>query len=136
MKRIIGIFLLFSIFVSNAQVNSDSLLKVWCDTSIIDTVRASALRDYIYNKHFRSNVDSAVILAEKHLEFSKSINNSNTILNSYLINSMVNARSGNYDKAIGFSFEALNDTLCEKRWSCQSTFYNVFSCEHSCGNVP
>ena len=136
MKRVIGIFLLFSIFVLNAQSNSDSLLKVWNDTSIIDTVRASALRDYIYNKHFRSNVDSAVILAEKHLEFSKSINNSNTILNSYLINSMVNARSGNYDKAIGFSFEALNDTLCEKRWSCQSTFYNVLGNVYTLMNVP
>ena len=72
MKRIIGIFLLLSTYyVSNAQDNSDSLLKVWNDTSVIDSVRAGALKDYIYQKHFRSNIDSAVILAEKHMEFSK-----------------------------------------------------------------
>ena len=137
MKRIIGIFLLLSTYyVSNAQDNSDSLLKVWNDTSVIDSVRADALKEYIYQKHFRSNVDSAVILAEKHLAFSKKINHSNTILNSYLINSMVNARGGNYDKAIGFSFEALNDTSCEKKWSCQSTFYNVLGNVYTLMNVP
>jgi tetratricopeptide (TPR) repeat protein len=137
MKRIIGIFLLLSTYyVSNAQDNSDSLLKVWNDTSVIDSVRADALKEYIYQKHFRSNVDSAVILAEEHLAFSKKINHSNTILNSYLINSMVNARGGNYDKAIGFSFEALNDTSCEKKWSCQSTFYNVLGNVYTLMNVP
>ena len=137
MKRIISIFLLFSIFyVLNAQDDSDSLLKIWNDTSIEDTVRADALRGYIYQKHFRSNIDSAIILADEHLAFSKKVNNRNTILSSYLINSMVNTRGGNYDKAIGFSFEALNDTLCEKKWSCQSTFYNVLGNVYTLMNVP
>ena len=137
MKRIICIFILFSIsYVLYAQDDSDSLLKIWNDTSIEDTVRADALRGYIYQKHFRSNIDSAIILADEHLAFSKKVNNGNTILSSYLINSMVNTRGGNYDKAIGFSFEALNDTLCEKKWSCQSTFYNVLGNVYTLMNVP
>ena len=137
MKRIICIFILFSIsYVLYAQGDSDSLLKIWNDTSIEDTVRADALRGYIYQKHLRSNIDSAIILADEHLAFSKKVNNGNTILSSYLINSMVNTRAGNYDKAIGFSFEALNDTLCEKKWSCQSTFYNVLGNVYTLMNVP
>ena len=137
MKRIICIFILFSIsYVLYAQDDSDSLLKIWNDTSIEDTVRADALRGYIYQKHLRSNIDSAIILADEHLAFSKKVNNGNTILSSYLINSMVNTRAGNYDKAIGFSFEALNDTLCEKKWSCQSTFYNVLGNVYTLMNVP
>ena len=48
MKRIICIFILFSIsYVLYAQDDSDSLLKIWNDTSIEDTVRADALRGYI-----------------------------------------------------------------------------------------
>ena len=137
MKRIICIFILFSIsYVLYAQDDSDSLLKIWNDTSIEDTVRADALRGYIYQKHLRSNIDSAIILADEHLAFSKKVNNGNTILSSYLINSMVNTRAGNYDKAIGFSFKALNDTLCEKKWSCQSTFYNVLGNVYTLMNVP
>ena len=137
MKRIICIFILFSIsYVLYAQDDSDSLLKIWNDSSIEDTVRADALRGYIYQKHLRSNIDSAIILADEHLAFSKKVNNGNTILSSYLINSMVNTRAGNYDKAIGFSFEALNDTLCEKKWSCQSTFYNVLGNVYTLMNVP
>ena len=84
MKRIICIFILFSIsYLLNAQSDSDSLLKIWNDTSIEDTLRADALRGYIYQKHFRSNIDSAILLADEHLAFSKKINNSNTILSSY-----------------------------------------------------
>ena len=120
----------------NAQDDSDSLLNMWNDTSVEDTIRADALRQYIYQKHFRSNIDSAIILADEHLAFSKKVNNRNTILSSYLINSMVNTRAGNYDKAIGFSFAALNDTLCEKKWSCQSTFYNVLGNVYTLMNVP
>ena len=120
----------------NAQDDSDSLLNMWNDTSVEDTIRADALRQYIYQKHFRSNIDSAIILANEHLAFSKRINNRNTIISSYLINSMVNTRAGNYDKAIGFTFEALNDTLCEKEWSCQSTFYNVLGNVYTLMNVP
>ena len=70
MKRIICIFILFSIsYVLYAQDDSDSLLKIWNDTSIEDTVRADALRGYIYQKHLRSNIDSAIILADEHLAF-------------------------------------------------------------------
>lgn len=116
-------FFVFSQSKKNQE--TDSLYNVWEDTSFHDTLRADAFQAFIFQKYFRTNLDSAMILSKEHLQFTKQSKNGKRILNSYLLNSMVSSQTGDYKTAIDYSYKALNDSFCENRWKCQATFHNT-----------
>ena len=116
-------FFVFSQSKQNQEI--DSLLSVWNDTSFHDTLRADALQSFIYKKYFRTDLDSAKLLSDEHLRFTKQSKVKKSILSSYLLNAMVSSRIGDYKSAIDYSYKALNDTECEDQWRCQATFHNT-----------
>ena len=114
------------VFSQTKQNNDiDSLLSVWEDSSYHDTLRADAFQSFIYKKYFRTDLDSARLLSEEHLRFTKQSKVGKSILNSYLLNAMVSSRIGDYKSAIDYSYKALNDSECESKWRCQATFHNT-----------
>lgn len=116
-------FFVFSQTKQNQEI--DSLLSVWEDTSFHDSLRADAFQTFIYKKYFRTDLDSAKLLSEEHLRFTKQSKIGKSILNSYLLNAMVSSRIGDYKSAIDYSYEALYDKECENKWRCQATFHNT-----------
>ena len=69
---------LFSILVPvllggalSAQPGLDSLLGVWQDRSMSDSVRARAFESYIWKGHLFTNRDTALVLADELMAFSK-----------------------------------------------------------------
>ena len=71
MKRFFYIlFLLFS-FYGKAQINLDSLWKVWNDNSRPDTIRLQAMQRICLKGYLYSKPDSAFIFAQKMLEFAE-----------------------------------------------------------------
>lgn len=120
---LISPFFVFSQSKQNQEI--DSLLGVWEDNSLHDTLRADAFQSFIYKKYFRTDLDSAKLLSKEHLRFTKDSKDGKRILNSYLLNAMVSSQTGDYKSAIDYSYKALNDTQCENEWKCQATFHNT-----------
>ena len=129
MKITFFISFLLSFVLNYAQLNNDrendSLYRVWNDSSVHDTNRANALQAYVYNKFYRTNLDSAKLLSDLHIEIAKRSKNNKTILNSYSLGAMVNTNIGNYKIAIDYAYKALQDSSCESRWKCQAHFHNT-----------
>ncbi|MEZ4761445.1 MAG: adenylate/guanylate cyclase domain-containing protein [Flavobacteriales bacterium] len=55
----------------SAQPGLDSLLGVWQDRSTSDSVRARAFESYIWKGHLFTNRDTALVLADELMTFSK-----------------------------------------------------------------
>ena len=55
----------------SAQPGLDSLLGVWQDRTLSDSVRARAFESYIWKGHLFSNRDTALVLADELMAFSK-----------------------------------------------------------------
>ena len=54
-----------------AQTNLDSLLQVWQDVTLGDSVRARAFEKYIWDGHLFRNRDTALVLADELMAFSE-----------------------------------------------------------------
>lgn len=67
-----GLLLLFPI-IGFAQNDLDSLLSIWKDQSLEDTVRAKALRSFIVRGPFRQQPDSAIPWTQRLYEFNTDI---------------------------------------------------------------
>lgn len=67
-----GLLLLFPI-IGFAQNDLDSLLSVWKNQSLEDTVRAKALRSFIVRGPFRQQPDSAIPWTQRLYEFNTDI---------------------------------------------------------------
>ncbi len=78
MKITFLISFFLSFILNYAQLNNDrkndSLYRVWNDSSVHDTNRANALQAYVYNKFYRTNLDSAKLLSDLHIEIAKRSN--------------------------------------------------------------
>jgi adenylate cyclase len=71
MKKIRTLIILCSISHSlNAQVNIDSLWKIWNDATKADTIRLYALDELAWDARYK-NTDSSIILANLELEYAK-----------------------------------------------------------------
>ena len=77
----ISILILPFFVFSQSKLNqeTDSLFKVWKDTSFHDTLRADAFQAFIFKKYFRTNLDTAKILSKEHLLFTKQSKNGKRI---------------------------------------------------------
>ena len=63
------LIILFNSFISLS--NSDSLLTVWNNPQLEDTVRTDAYQSYIVQYYLYNNPDSAFILAQNYYDFAK-----------------------------------------------------------------
>ena len=73
MKNSCLFFILIFIFsFANAQTKLDSLYSVWEDKTQADSSRVNAFKDYIWDGYLFSQPDSALVLAETLIEFSRS----------------------------------------------------------------
>ena len=68
-SRLLFILILFLSSFSFA-INEDSLLKIWRNNNINDTLRINAVESLITNKYLLSNPDSSILLANKMYELA------------------------------------------------------------------
>ena len=68
-KNIILTLCVLSGFCLKAQVNLDSLYTVWQDQTQLDSIRAKAYADYIWDGYLFSQPDTAFILAEELVSY-------------------------------------------------------------------
>ena len=82
MKRII-FFLLFPIFIAGQnQSNIDSLLSLWNDSLLDDTIRLKSIKKIAWDEYLFSNPDSAFYYAEKQYAYAESIGNKKWMANA------------------------------------------------------
>jgi len=105
-KYFILFYLLFNYCLSQSQNNNDSLLSIFNNAKLHDTVRLNAILDDAWKYNY-SNPDSAIILAKKGLIFAneKGLKKStaralNAIGNAY-------TKKGVYPKALSFFQQSL-----------------------------
>ena len=63
-------------------INEDSLLKIWRNNNINDTLRINAVESLITNKYLLSNPDSSILLANKMYELAFKTHNIKKMANS------------------------------------------------------
>lgn len=103
--------------VSAQEVNLDSLYAVWQDQSQPDSSRVKAYVDYIWDGFIISNPDSAEVMAEGLLNFSKEINSPLAAAKSYNILGYINDKRYNYPRAVEYYklvleiYDALGDKI-------------------------
>ena len=72
MNRVLIFLTLMLMGFANAQTKLDSLYSVWEDKTQADSSRVNAFKDYIWDGYLFSQPDSALVLAETLIEFSRS----------------------------------------------------------------
>ena len=70
-KLLFLIFAVFSAFAVQAQTNFDSLLTLWKNEKLHDTVSLSVLYQYTWTKQVNANPDSAFHLGQMQYNFAK-----------------------------------------------------------------
>ena len=103
-------FLIISLFVCSAalaQSRQDSLYAVWEDQNLPDSSRAMALTDFIYDGPFATRPDSAIILAKRLYEFTKTKDYKIGTVNALILSGYTFFRMGNYPSALASYREGL-----------------------------
>lgn len=100
LRTLIGpLFFLLSMGIS-AQTNLDSLLGVWKNENLQDTVRAKALRSYVVRGPFRQQPDSAVPWAQQLYDFNSSIDYKIGMVDALNLKGYSHFRIGEYPEAL------------------------------------
>ena len=68
-KIIVFLFVFFGLSLS-AKTDIDSLLKVWNNSSVEDTIRLQALKTIAWDGYLRSNPDSTFYYAQLMIDYS------------------------------------------------------------------
>ena len=112
MKKISILIYLYSIALSlNAQLNIDSLRKLWNDTSQVDTVRLYAIDELAADARYK-NTDSAIILATLELDYAKLKNQKTWQAKASNILGVAWYLKSNYAKAIEWHLQSF--ALCKE----------------------
>ncbi|UTW61799.1 tetratricopeptide repeat protein [bacterium SCSIO 12741] len=99
MKKLLVGLLLFSSFIQ-AQSNADSLLTVWNDSSLSDSIRVEALQTHLFKGLLFSQPDSAAILARELTDFSRDSRYLKGVVKGLNLQGIAHAIQGQYDEAI------------------------------------
>lgn len=83
-----------------SQNNLDSLLTVWKNQNLADTIRSDAFENYIYQGPFGKEPDSAIILAGQLFDFTKKNGNKKGMANALNLKGYSLFRVGEYTKAL------------------------------------
>lgn len=106
-KNIVTLFLLIG-FSSNGQVNLDSLYTVWQDQTQLDSIRARAYSDYIWDGYLFSQPDSAFVLAEALVAFGIDKQYPRAQYAGYTLQGVAWANRSDFKKTIDYYIRALN----------------------------
>jgi hypothetical protein len=70
-KKIVVVFcLLMCWFTMNSQTQKDSLVSIWVNTTISDSLRFKAIKDYYYNNTY-AKPDTVISLTKYHYQLGK-----------------------------------------------------------------
>jgi tetratricopeptide (TPR) repeat protein len=109
MRKMI-IILFFSLTATNSfcKINIDSLLSIWEDNNLHDTVRLNALYDIAWDGYMFSDADSAFYFATNYYDFAKKKGLKKDMADAMNLQGVSFYVRGDYDKALGYykkSFE-------------------------------
>ena len=109
MKKILLYFFLVGINHSLiAQVNTDSLLSIWNNNSLRDTVRLAALHKLAGDGYLFKNPDSTFFYAQLAYDFSKSIGNKKWMGKALNMQGISFSIRGNYNEALRYYQKSLD----------------------------
>jgi len=106
-KIILTLFILSGITLKG-QVNLDSLYSVWQDQSQLDSVRAKAYSDYIWDGYLFSQPDTAFILAEELVSFGIDNHYSRALFAGYTLQGVSWVNRSDYQKTLDYYIRALD----------------------------
>ena len=135
-KLLLSTFLLFIFTNYIAQVNFDSLWSIWQDTTQKNDTRFRALDDIIWENYVFSNPDSAIILAQLEIEFSKAVGEKNYEAVAYNNIGLSYDVKGDFQKALSTYQKslAIKEELGDKK-GMASTYNNIGIIYKSLGNM-
>jgi len=135
-KLLLSTFLLFIFTNYIAQVNFDSLWSIWQDTTQKNDTRFRALDDIIWENYVFSNPDSAIILAQLEIEFSKAVGEKNYEAIAYNNIGLSYDVKGDFQKALSTYQKslAIKEELGDKK-GMASTYNNIGIIYKSLGNM-
>ena len=106
MKRLLFL-LLFLPGLSNAQVNLDSLWRVWNDETQADTNRLKAIADINWEGYLFTQPDSAFYFAQLRLDFAKEKGQKKHIASALYVQGISFFLQGDYDKSMDYYSKSL-----------------------------
>jgi len=106
MKRILFL-LTFLPVLSNAQVNLDSLWRVWNDEAQADTNRLKAIADINWNGYLFTQPDSAFYFAQLRLDFAKEKGQKKHIASALYVQGISCYLQGDYDNSLDYYTKSL-----------------------------
>ena len=135
-KLLLSTFLIFIFDNYIAQVNFDSLWNIWQDTTQKNDTRFRALDDIIWENYVFSNPDSAIILAQLEIEFSKAVGEKNYKAIAYNNIGLSYDVKGDFQKALSTYQKslAIKEELGDKK-GMASTYNNIGIIYKSLGNM-
>jgi tetratricopeptide (TPR) repeat protein len=120
-----------------AQVNVDSLGKVWNDKKLPDKKRLKAFSNIIWGAYLNNNADTAFFLAQKLYDYAKQKK-----INSYIIDGLnlmgsAKFRAGDYKTALNYQEKhlALTQKL-KNKIGISAAYSNLSSIMYEMGNYP
>ncbi len=143
MKKAFLLFCLsFAAHVSTAQVNTDSLWRVWNDTSRPDTTRLWAVQHMAWHIMF-TNPDSGAVLAKMELDFAEKRGDKwwqgkalNVIGTTYNLKGDYAAALAGYQKALVAMTEATGVGVADQRRGIAAICSNMGLIYRSMGDGP
>jgi adenylate cyclase len=106
-KTTLFVLLVLSCTYLKAQTNLDSLYNVWQDKTETDSLRTHAYKTYIWDGYLSKKPDSAFILAENLVSFSKTKQYPRAMAEAYVLKARSFRNRKNYPKTL----EYLNSSL-------------------------
>ena len=135
--KIILTLCILSGFSLNGQVNLDSLYTVWQDQTQLDSIRARAYTDYIWDGYLFSQPDSAFVLAEKLVSFGIDKHYLRAQYAGYTLQGVSWVNRSDFKKTLDYYNRALN--IAEKmgeRHALGVVYNNLGSLYHTMADYP
>ena len=107
LKKSFIVFIILISYVSQAQVNLDSLWGVWNDETKPDTSRAAAMSEIAWNGYLFSQPDSAFYFAQKSFDLAEKINSKKEMASALKIQGISFYIRGDVEMALSYYEKSL-----------------------------
>lgn len=124
-------------FTMKGQVNLDSLYTIWKDHTQLDSIRARAYADYIWDGYLFSQPDRAFILAEELVSFGLENEYLRAQYAGYTIQGVSRVNKSDFQRTLYYYNQALDIAKQMNDPDALGTSYNnVGSIYHNMGDYP
>lgn len=113
MKKLACLFILLSSYAS-AQVNADSLMKVFANEKLADSSRLLALESIIWDVHLYSNPDSSLHYSKMYLAMAEEKKLLSHQANALNLIGVVHTLAGSFEEAISYYKQSIAISEKEK----------------------